>query len=140
MGSFKEFCPDADKVKSGVRLPLFNADGGISKDYIMVRWAWDDSVRAAMDALRRNAEKQIVQIKPGMDAKAKKEAEAKNEQTMSALVLEGIVSQVAGWSFEEKPTKANVLEFLKARPDLAERIDTASANNKLFFTKSGASS
>ena len=140
MSSFKDHCPDAAKVKNGVRMPLFDKDGGITKDYVMVRWSWDDKVRAALDVIKREGQKRIIQIKPGMDAKTKKAAEESNENVEKELIAEGRVSQVAGWSFEEKLTKANVQAFLQSRPDVAERIDTTSATNKLFFTDSGKSS
>ena len=140
MTSFKDHLLDSDKLKSGVKMPLFNRDGGISKDYIMVRWTWADEVRAALDNLKRDGMKRIVQITPTMNVKDKKAAQKKNRQIESDLVLDGIASQVAGWSFDEKPTKANVKAFLKSRPDQADRIDTLAANTKVFFTDSGESS
>ena len=138
MTSFKDHCPDAKKIKSGVRLPLYDIDGGISPDYLMVRWRWDDKVRSALDNLQREGQKRIVMIKPGM--KDKKKAEASNEALTRELILEGVASQVAGWSFDEKLTKANVIDFLQSRPDVADRIDTTAATSKLFFTNSGVSS
>ena len=106
----------------------------------MVRWTWADEVRAALDNLKRDGLKRITQITPVMDAKSKKAAQKENQKIESDLVLDGIASQVAGWSFDEKPTKANVKTFLKSRPDQADRIDTLAANTKVFFTDSGASS
>ena len=140
MSSFKDHCPDAAKVKNGVKMPLFDKDGGVSKDWVMVRWSWDDKVRAALDVIKREGQKRIIHITPGMDAKTRKAAEESNENVEKELIAEGRVSQVASWSFEEKLTKANVQAFLQARPDVAERIDTVSATNKLFFTDSGKSS
>ncbi len=140
MGSFKDHLPDQKKVSSGVRMPLFNQDGGISSDYLMVRWVWDDKVRAALDNLKRQGQKRIVQIKPGMSAKDKKAAEVKNKAIADELVMDGFVAQIAGWSFDEKPTKANLLSFLKSRPDIAERVDHTAAQTKLFFTSADVSS
>ena len=140
MASFKDHLPDPDKVEKGVRMPLFDLDGGISDDFIMVRWAWDNHVRAALDNLKREGQKRITQILPEMNKKAKLEAEAQNEAVEKELIVEGRVSQVVSWSFSEKPTKPNVIAFLQSRPDIAERIDTISATNKLFFTDSGKSS
>ncbi len=125
MGSFKNHCLDDKKLKQGVKLPLFDKDGGISDDYIMVRWAWDDKVRAVMDDLKRD-----LHIKYNADAKA----------DASDMILDAITAQVAGWSFSEKATKSNVRKFLKARPDIADKIDTLSAQTKRFFTNSGKSS
>ncbi len=119
---------DKEKRKKGIRMVLLSPSGAISEDYIMVRWAWSDEVRAAMDVLQRDMREKFADDK-----------DPDNE----AIVLEGIVAMVAGWggpSFDKKATKANVREFLKQRPDIAERIDKLSANTKLFFTDSGASS
>jgi len=124
MSSMNDYCLDEGKLKSGVKLSLFNRDGSLSDDYVMVRWAWDDKVKAAMDTLRRDM------------LKAKGSKEDKTEE----LTREGIISQVVSWSFTEKPTKTNIRKFLKSRPDVAERIDELSANTKVFFTDSGKSS
>ena len=124
MSSMNDHCLDSSKVKKGVKLPLFNRDGGISKDFILVRWAWTDEVRAVMDQLKRDMRQKF----------------ADDEKPDDGLILEGIVAQVVGWSFKEKATKANVRKFLKSRPDIAERVDILSANTKLFFTDSGVSS
>lgn len=140
MSSFKDHFLDSTKVKEGVKMPLFDMDGGVSEDYLMVRWVWGDKVRAALDNLRREGQKRITQIRPDMTPEAKAKAEAKNKAISDELVLDGFVAQVAGWSFDEKPTKANLLAFIKARPDVAERIDTVAATTKLFFTDSGVSS
>lgn len=140
MSSFKDHVLDPDKTSGGVRLPLFDADGNISSDYLLVRWSWDDKVRAALDELKRKGLKGIVQITPDMSAKSKSGAEATNKALQARLLLDGIVAQIAGWSFDEKPTKKNIIAFIKSRPDIAERVDIASANNKLFFGVSGKSS
>lgn len=140
MSSMNDHMLDADKLKSGVRLPLFDKDGGISSDFLMVRWTWDDKVRAAMENLKREGRSRIVAVKPGMDKKQQKAVEVKNQVISDELVLEGMAEQVSGWSFDEKMTKANLKAFLKARPDIADRVDTLAANTKLFFTDSGASS
>ena len=125
MGSMNDHCLDAGKVKKGVKLPLFNPDGGISEDFIMVRWGWSDEVRAVTDQIKRDMRQKYAD---------EKVIDSTNE------LLDGIVAQVAGWSFKEKATKTNVRKFLSGRRDIAERIDILSANTKLFFTDSGESS
>ena len=123
--AIEDYYLDADKRKNGVKLPLFNPDGGVSDDYIMVRWAWSDEVRAVMDKLKLAV----------MDKFASDGA-----HNADAAVLDAIVAQVAGWSFKKKATKAAIRAFLKQRPDIAERIDVLSSNTKAFFTVSGKSS
>ena len=140
MSSYKSHCPDPAKIKAGVKLPLFDSDGGLSSDYLMVRWIWDDKVRAALDNLSREGKKQLVQVRPDMQAKARKDAEAKNAEVIDRLTQENFVELVAGWSFDEKPTQTNLLAFFKARPDVAKRVDAVASNTKLFFMSSGESS
>jgi hypothetical protein len=140
MTSYKTHLPDAKKVKDGIKMPLLNPDGSDSGDYLMVRWVWDDAVRAALDNLKREGHKRLVPIPPTMTGKARKDAEAKNKTISEELIMEGFVAQVAGWSFDEKPTKANLVDFLKARPDVADRVDTVASTSKYFFSNSGVSS
>ncbi len=137
MGSMDDFLLDANKLKEGVRVPLRNKDGGISNDYIMVRWEWGDEVRASIDKLKRILADKFTQVKPGLDAKKRKQILAKNKTFADESVLNCRVALVASWSFTQKPTKANVLKFLKLRPDIGERIDIAAANTKLFFPTGG---
>ena len=142
MGSMNDHCLDAEKLKKGVRLPLFKPDGGISDDYIMVRWAWDDKVRAVMDDMERDLTQKVMAASPTleMNAKQKRAAEKKVKELSAESVLETQCSLVLGWSFSENCTKANVRKLLKSRPDIANRIDVASAKTNLFFPNSGKSS
>ena len=140
MSSFKDYVPDSDKTSKGVKLVLFDRSGKVSNDYVLVRWAYDDTVKAAKDNLSREISKSLVHIRPDTKPADAKAIEAKNKEITDTLVREAQIAQVAGWSFAEKATKANVRSFLKSRPDVADRIDIVSADTKLFFTDSGASS
>jgi hypothetical protein len=126
---FEGYSLDKSKVEDGVRLPLRDAEGGLSEDYIMVRWAWTDTVRNALDELERN-------VTVAISAGAKPNIREK--------IRQGIVSMVASWhgpGFEGKEcTPENVLAFLEARPDIADKIDRTSMETKRFFTSSGQSS
>jgi hypothetical protein len=125
MASFKELFLDEKKVRNGVKMSLFNRDGGISKEWLMIKWSWSDEVRATLDELKRQGEDEY-----SKDGKI----------NTKPLIIEGILAHIASWSYDEKLTKANLRMLLKARPDLADRIDSFAANTKLFFTDSGASS
>ena len=140
MSSFKAYCPDQAKIDRGVKLLLTDEVGNISKDFLMVRWYWHDTVRAALDNLKREGRERLVQIKPEMSAKAKADADAGNKAIETELIREGIASQIVGWSFDEEASKENVIEFLKQRPDVANRVDTTAAETKLFFSRRGKSS
>jgi hypothetical protein len=140
MSSFKDYTLDVEKTNKGVKLPLFDREGNMSEDYIMVRWVFDDEVRAALADIERKGHKLIVPVTSDMSEADKKDAMEKNDAHRDILVADGMVSQVAGWSFSEKPTKANVKEFLKTRPDIAQRIDTVASSTNLFFGNSDESS
>ena len=140
MGSMNDHCLDAGKLEKGVKMPLFTPDGGISDDYIMVRWEWEDAPRVVLDEARRQLAKALIQITPDMSPAKKKAAIEKNKVATDALVLDSRCSQVISWSFSEKCTKTNVRKFLNQRPDIADRIGDTGANTKLFFTDSGKTS
>lgn len=140
MSSFKEHCLDESKVAAGVKLPLYAQDGSLSDDFVLVRWGWDDVVRASIDNSMQTMTAMIVPITAGMEKGARAEAEASNAKLQAQATLEARVAEVAGWSFAEKATPANIKAFLKARPDVAERIDKLSGNTKVFFTNSDKSS
>jgi len=125
--AYQDHILDPVKKKKGVKMPLFGLDGAISSDFIMVRWAYSDEVRAVAAKMTR-------ELKPGPDG------EAAEEGLAETLILEGIVQQVAGWSFKKKCTTKAIYEFLKERPDIADRIDITSGNTKLFFSSKGENS
>ena len=142
MSSMNDHMLDNDKLEKGVKMPLFNRDGGISDDYIMVRWAWTDEVRATLNTMQGTLSEKLLKVAPsmGMNAKETHEAERKAAALTAESVLDTQCVLISSWSFSEKPTKSNVKKFLKSRPDIAERIDRASARTKSFFTKGGGSS
>ena len=121
----EDYYLDSDKRSEGVKLPLVDREGDLSGDFIMVRWAWSDDVRNVMDNLKRDMRKKYA---------------SETDIDADDYILEGIIAQVAGWSFDDKCAEKDVREFLIERPDIAERIDTVSANTKLFFMDSGKSS
>lgn len=141
MSSFKDHIPDPVKVNKGVRLPITDPKtGSVTADYLLVKWRHHDDVRAALDRLAQEAKKRLKIITPTMTAKQRREAEKENLDVEKELVMEGFISQVAGWSFDEKPTHANLKEFFTARPDVMDRVDDVAGSLKLFFTESGGSS
>lgn len=140
MSSFKDYALDAEKSHNGVKLPLFDRNGELSGDYLMIRWVYDDDVRAALSDIERQGRKLIIPVTSEMTKKEREKAEANNEKVKSELIAKGMVSQVASWSFEEEATPENIKEFLSSRPDLASRIDTIASSTNLFFGVSEESS
>ena len=115
---------DPVKKKKGVRMPLLNPDGSFSDDFIMVRWAWCDEMRAAKTRLKREMRQKFTEG-------------VMSDEDSQAIVDEGIVIEVAGWggpSFKHKATKKAVREFFQERPDVAELVDKVSGNTELFFS------
>jgi hypothetical protein len=128
---FDKYTLDREKVTTGVRLPLFDLEGNMTDDYLMVRWSWTDEVRSKLDQLQREMQEAIIAERSGTEM-AKAEVPATRE-----LIRKGIAVQVASWhgpTFDNVPcTEQNVIEFLRLRPDIADRIDLVSSNTRLFF-------
>jgi hypothetical protein len=140
MSSFKDYALDSEKTNKGVKLPLIGPDGKLSDDYLMIRWVYDDKVRAALSDLERKAVKLIVPVTSEMTKKEREQAELDNEKVKNELIASGMVSQVASWSFEEKSSPENIKEFLSTRPDVSKRIDNVASSTNLFFGNSEKSS
>lgn len=133
MASFKDYCPDDALTSKGVKLYLADPNGSPGKQFVLVRWRYSDEVRAALDKLKREGLKRVKPIKPDMTDAQKEKAEKHNQDIEKDLILNGLVSLVAGWSFDEKPTVANIKQFLKSRPDLVDRIEARSMQDQFFF-------
>lgn len=134
MASFKSYIPDEKLTSKGVKLHLAEPDGSAGDQFVLVRWRYSDEVRAALDELQRQGRKRIKPVNNSLPKAQIKETEKHNAQVEQELILDGLVSLVAGWSFDEKPTQANIKAFLKARPDLVQRIEDRSMQDQFFFT------
>lgn len=119
---------DPDLRKTGVKLPLLRY-GGKADDYLVVRWAWHDDTVKALDEIKRDMREKF--------------SDGKDPDT-AARILEGQVALVAGWggpTFKgDNFSKVKCRKLLKERPDIADAVDTLSANTNRFFPDSGKSS
>lgn len=117
------------KANEGVKLPLFLPDGSESEHWLMVRGVDSDAFRMAESKSKRKAI-ELVQIEdPQERAVQVRETE-----------LECIAALIAGWSFEEKLTKDNILNFLREAPQIADAVNRFAVRRADFFTKKSTSS
>ncbi|HZX51482.1 MAG TPA: phage tail assembly chaperone [Pseudomonas sp.] len=111
--------PNADK---GVKMPLLTADGTDSGHWLMVRGTESDAFRKA-----RFEGSRVIRDLP------EKMGEWERAKAMDGVILDNLVSLVAGWSFDEPFTDEAVREFLSSAPQVANAVDTAAADRARFF-------
>ena len=111
--------PNADK---GVKMPLLTADGTDSGHWLMVRGTESDAFRKA-----RFEGSRVIRDLP------EKMGEWERAKAMDGVILDNLVSLVAGWSFDEPFTYEAVREFLSSAPQVANAVDTAAADRARFF-------
>lgn len=131
MGSKKyvmeDFFLDQDKTNNGVKMPLFGPDGTLTDQFLLVRSQWSNHVKRAKEESER---KISVELQKGELSADEKES----------MILDFMVSMVAGWSFEAEPTPENIKRFLVNAPQEAARLEAKSIGNTLFFLKGGSNS
>lgn len=120
MTSITEFYLDEEKLREGVRLPLYGASG-LTGEWIQVRSMHSDEFQSAMEIQKR---------KMSLD----------DSLTLSEATLEAQIHLIAGWSFEEECNLDSIREFLKRAPHIAAKVDKLAGDNALFFPEPGKSS
>lgn len=58
-----------------------------------------------------------------------------DEATLEELEFSGFATLIANWSFEEPCTPANVIEFLRANPQMKDIVSMQCSKDSLFFKK-----
>ncbi|KES23076.1 hypothetical protein [Pseudomonas sp. AAC] len=111
--------PNADK---GVKMQLMLADGSPSEHWLMVRGTDSDAFRKAKFEGARTMRDLPASMSDWDRAAARDE-----------VVMNGLVSLVADWSFEEPCTLEAVREFLTNAPHIADAVDTVAADRSRFF-------
>lgn len=110
------------KADAGVKMPLTLADGKDSGHWLMVRGTESDAFRKArFDGAR---------VMRDVSAKAD---DWERAQKRDEMVMESLVSLVAGWSFDEACTPEAVREFLTNAPHIADAVDRAAIEKARFF-------
>jgi hypothetical protein len=120
MTSMVNYMLDGDRLREGVKLPLFDRQGNPSDDWIKVRSMHCEEFQMVMESAQQELRK--------------------GDGDQKELTLKAQVQLVADWSFDEECNAENVRNFLVLAPHIASRIDKAAGNNALFFPDRGASS
>lgn len=109
-----------DKANEGVKVPLSLPDGTPTEHYLVLRSQWSDAFQQArQDSYRADLEA----LKDG------KEIDATERHIAICASL------IAGWSFEQELTEANVKKLLREAPQLREMVDRFSSQDARFFGK-----
>jgi hypothetical protein len=119
---------DREKLENGARLDLLDLKGNKTGAWVMVRSKWNDSVKFAIDDTER-----ALTVLLARSGKVSTSARAK-------MLRKIIVEMVAGWSFSDDPTDAEIDEWLRDAPHHAYAIDDHSGNTVFFQRSSGNSS
>lgn len=110
------------RANEGIEVPLFLPDGTPTEHSLRVRGVDSDNFRQADAAARRGL---LASAVDGDGAKLASAAVEARLDTLAALVV--------SWTFEKECTPANVKEFLREAPQIAEQIDRLAAKRSLFF-------
>lgn len=116
-------------ANEGVNLPLYHPDGTLSEHYFVVRGIDSDHFRQAEAAAKRKAV-EIAQI----------ENEQERAEAVRETELKCIAALIASWSFPEPCTIANVVNFLREAPQIADMVNRFAARRAEFFSKKSTSS
>lgn len=113
-----------DRANEGVRLTLQSLDGKDTDHWLQVRHTWSDAFELAHEVEMARLQDAVLAAK-GDKAKVAKAKLDSKYRVMAALV--------AGWSFEEECTPEAVEAFLRAAPQLCDKLDRFAADSKGFF-------
>lgn len=104
--------------ETGVKLPLKTPEGKQTEHFLVVKGIYSDSFREARNALAR------FELTAGKD---EKERETLNLKCLCALICD--------WSFDKDCSEESKLELLRNAPQIADKINLFSAQNKNFTEK-----
>jgi hypothetical protein len=117
------------KSGEGVSVPLMLPDGSPTEHWVKVRGVDSDEYRRADSRARRRA----------LDIAQEKD-DAKREDMIEDTKLDVLSVLVADWSFDRPCTQADVKEFLREAPQVADLVDKTAYKRALFFGKSSTPS
>ena len=116
-------------ANEGVELPLYDLQGLKTEHWVRVVGADSDRFRQVELKNKREGAK-IAAIQDQDERLA----------AIRELQLDLIASAVVAWSFPAPCTKANVMNFLREAPQIADSIDTLVSRRSLFFAKRSVAS
>lgn len=113
-----------DRANEGVRLTLQTPDGEDTDHWLQVRHTWSDAFEIASEVEAARLQDAVLAAK-GDKAKIAAAKLDSKYRIMAALV--------SGWSFEEECTPEAVEAFLRAAPQLCDKLDRFAVDSKAFF-------
>lgn len=116
-------------ANEGVELPLYYPDGTKSEHWLKVRGVDSDQFRQAETIAKRKS-MEIAQVED-----IQERAEMVREAELSC-----IASLIAGWSFDQELTQANIMNFLREAPQIADMVNRFAAQRTEFYRKKSNSS
>jgi len=116
-------------ANDGLKLPLVLPDGSPSDHWLNVRGIDSDEFRKADSIAKRKA----MEISLITDVNERAE-------NVREVELQCIAALISSWSFPMECTVANVVDFLREAPQVADAVNRYSARRAEYFTKKSLSS
>lgn len=113
-----------DAANDGIQLDLYTPTGVKTEHWLRVLGADSDAFRDA----ELNSKREGIRLTSVTDEKER-------TKLTRELQLKVLASVVVGWSFPKPCTQANVMDFLREAPQIADAVDVMISRRNLFFAK-----
>ncbi len=123
MASFKIYNIQIAGSEATVDIPVVFPGMKDTGETLTIRSVYSDAFREGQAALSRQI--QVLRMA--------NKGEPLDDETLDEMEMSGFATLVASWSFEEPCTSANVVEFLRANPQMKELVNRQCSNDSLFF-------
>lgn len=123
MASFKIYNIQLSGSEATIDIPVVFPGMKNTGETLTIRSVYSEAFREGQAALSRQI--QVLRMA--------NKGEPLDEETLDEMEMSGFSTLVAGWSFEEPCTSANVVEFLRTNPQMKELINRQSSKDSLFF-------
>lgn len=110
------------KANAGIKLPLLKEDGSDSGQWLLVRGTDSDAFR-----------KSSFESSQAVSKLPEDMSDWERSRAIDEVILNDLVSLVAGWSFKEACTPDAVRELLQNAPQIAAAIDRVAADRTKFY-------
>ena len=118
-----------EKANAGIEVPLYTAAGTKSEHSIQIRGVDSDLFRQAEAESKRDAMR-IAGI----------ESQEERSKAIIEAKLKLLAALVISWTFEQECTQANVIEFFRNAPQIADAVDQVASKRSLFFAQESSNS
>ncbi|WGK61479.1 hypothetical protein QAO71_15750 [Halopseudomonas sp. SMJS2] len=110
------------KANAGIKLPLLKEDGSESGQWLLVRGTDSDAFR-----------KSSFESSQAVSKLPEDMGDWERSRAIDEVILNDLVSLVAGWSFKDPCTPESVRLLLKNAPQIAVAIDQIAADRSKFY-------